>query len=182
MKRSTENQVNCHSLLNFSTEKWTPGLFQMPISLQLSIMDQMMLLQAALNGFPEKLYHELHMPPPECFDWGQPPEGSRWETLLSRRPIGSKSPACCPVAGHHGDGYMLVTHPSCTLGAPTKPAKVLSQCLKGHFCPHHLSHQAFGNCTLLYVYKRLSQAPSYLRLTNLPVRWSQQELLSPFCK
>ena len=37
-------------------------------SLRLSIMDQRTLLQAALNGFPEKLYHELHVPPPECFD------------------------------------------------------------------------------------------------------------------
>ena len=40
----------------------------MRISLGLSIMDQRTLLQAVLNGFPEKLYHELHMPPPECFD------------------------------------------------------------------------------------------------------------------
>lgn len=49
----------------------------MHISLRLSIMDQRTLLQAVLNGFPEKLYHELHMPPPECFDGGQPPEGSQ---------------------------------------------------------------------------------------------------------
>ena len=78
---------------------------------------------------------------------------SGWGILPSRQPFGSKSPASCPVTEHHGGGYVLVTYPSCTLGAPRKPAKVLSQCPKGHFCPHHLSHQAFGNCTLLYVYK-----------------------------
>ena len=94
----------------------------------------------------------------------------RGETLPSRQPTGSKSPASCPVTGHHGDGYMLVTYPSCTLGAPRKPAKLLSQWPKGHFCPHHLSHQTFDNCTLLCVYKILSKRPSYLRLTNFPVR------------
>lgn len=91
-------------------------------------------------------------------------------------------PASWPVIGHHGDGYMQVSHPSCTLGASRKPTKVLSQCPKDHFCPHHFPHRAFDNCNLLYVYKILSQASSYLNLTNCPVRWSEQEFLSPFCK
>lgn len=92
----------------------------------------------------------------------------RGETLPSRQPTGSKGPASCPVTGHHGDGYMLVTYPSCTLGAPRKPAKVLSQWPKGHSCPHHLSHQTFDNCTLLCVYKILSKSTFLFEIDKVP--------------
>ena len=67
---------------------------------------------------------------------------------------------------------MPVTYPSCTLGAPRKPAKLLSQWPKGHFCPHHLSHQTFDNCTLLCV-------PEEMAHTSLPLVLLAVRLFAP---
>ena len=159
MKRSTENQVN-YSWLNFSAEKWTPGLFQMRISLGLSIMDQRTLLQAVLNGFPEKLYHELHMPPPECFDWGQPPEGSQGgEHCRPDSPLD-------PKAQHPVQWLNTMEVDTCWSPIPAAPSEHPENLQK--YCPNAqkaiFAHTTYPTKLLVtalsYMFIRLSQAPS----------------------